>query len=255
MTWDPRQYLRFSNARTRPAIDLLNRIETTVPRVVYDLGCGAGNITQLLRERWANARIIGIDDSQEMLAQAAKRSNAIEWSLQSVADWNPTDPADVIFSNAALHWLPNHSALLPRLARALNPNGTLAVQMPRNFAAPSHTAITETVLDGPWRERLEPLIKPSPVEKPEDYFSYLQEQAATIDIWETEYLHVLEGDDPVKEWTKGTWLKRFLDALEEPERSEFERNYAQRVKRAYPARTDGRTLFPFRRLFIVFRKK
>ncbi|HEU4654471.1 MAG TPA: methyltransferase domain-containing protein [Steroidobacteraceae bacterium] len=255
MTWDPQQYLRFSNARTRPAIDLLNRIETADPRVVYDLGCGAGNITLLLRERWPNARIIGLDDSQEMLAQAAKRSKAIEWSLQSVAAWRPADPADVIFSNAALHWLPNHSSLLPRLAGGLNPNGTLAVQMPRNFAAPSHTAITETVLDGPWREQLEPLINASPVARPEDYFDYLQEHAATIDIWETEYLHVLEGEDPVKEWTKGTWLKRFLDALDEPERSEFERNYAQRLKLAYPARADGRTLFPFRRLFVVMRKK
>lgn len=255
MSWSPSQYLKFVNARTRPAIDLLNQIDASDPSIVYDLGCGAGNITLLLEQRWPHARIIGVDDSQEMLAQAATRSDRIEWSLQSVASWNASPPADVIFSNATLHWIPQHEILLPRLASQLRPNGTLAVQMPRNFAAPSHTLIAETVLQGPWRRKLEPLLVPNPVSTPQEYFAILQNQAESLDIWETEYLHVLEGKDPVKEWTKGTWLKRFLDALDEPERSEFENRYAERVRSAYPPLADGRTLFPFRRLFILMRTK
>jgi trans-aconitate 2-methyltransferase len=126
--------------------------------------------------------------------------------------------------------------------------------MPRNFSAPSHTAIRETVCNGPWREQLEALLLPDPVAEPQYYYTLFEDQAASLDIWETEYLHVLEGKDPVKEWTKGTWLKRFLDALEEPQRSEFEAAYAARVRSAYPPLSNGHTLFPFRRLFIVMRK-
>jgi len=125
------------------------------------------------------------------------------------------------------------------------------VQMPRNFSAPSHTAIAEAVRGGPWRTRLEPLLRPPPVAEPAFYFDLLVPRAAALDIWETEYLQALEGDQPVKEWTKGTWLKPLLDALDEPERSRFEACYAELVAQAYPRRLDGRTLLPFRRLFIV----
>jgi trans-aconitate 2-methyltransferase len=127
----------------------------------------------------------------------------------------------------------------------------LAVQMPRNFGAPSHTMIADTVRAGPWRARLEPLLKPSPVAEPGYYYGVIAPRVAQLDIWETEYLQVLDGIDPVKEWTKGTWLKQFLDALDQPQRSAFESDYAARVRSAYPMRDDGRTLFPFRRLFIV----
>jgi trans-aconitate 2-methyltransferase len=125
------------------------------------------------------------------------------------------------------------------------------VQMPRNFGAPSHTMIADTVRGGPWRAQLEPLLQPTPVAAPDFYYDVLSPLVARLDIWETEYLQVLEGEDPVKEWTKGTWLKQFLDALEEPQRSAFEADYAARLRSAYPPRPDGRTLFPFRRLFMV----
>jgi trans-aconitate 2-methyltransferase len=134
---------------------------------------------------------------------------------------------------------------------ALAPGGVLAVQMPRNFAAPSHTSISAAALAGPWRERLEPLLRPAPVKPPEFYYDLLAPRAASLDIWETEYLQVLDGPNPVKEWTKGTWLAPLLAALDEPERSRFEADYAARVAAAYPPRSDGRTLFPFRRLFLV----
>ena len=133
----------------------------------------------------------------------------------------------------------------------LAPGGVLAVQMPYNFAAPSHTLIVEAAREGPWWDRIQPLVKPAPVETPAFYYDTLLPHAAALDIWETEYLQVLTGQDPVKEWTKGTWLRQFLDVLDEPQKSAFEADYAGRVAQAYPARADGRTLFPFRRLFMV----
>jgi trans-aconitate 2-methyltransferase len=162
--------------------------------------------------------------------------------------------ADVIFSNAALHWLPNHQQLFPTLVDALAPGGVLAIQMPRNFSAPSHALIDATARAGRWRHKLEPLLGAAPVAEPHFYYSLLAPLAVSLDIWESEYLQVLSGDDPVKEWTKGTWLMQFLDRLDPEEGAAFEADYAQRLRAAYPRQADDRTLFPFRRLFIVLRK-
>ncbi len=255
MAWDPGQYLKFADHRLRPAVDLLNRIDLDHPGEVYDLGAGAGNVTRLIKERWPDAHVTGIDDSEAMLAKAAATAPAITWQRADLTTWRPARPADLIYSNAALHWLPDHDRLFPRLLDALAPGGVLAVQMPRNFGARYHTAISEAALAGPWRATLEPLLRPAPVADPDFYYGVLAPRAASQDIWETEYLQVLEGPDPVKEWTKGTWLKPLLDALQEPERSGFEAAYAALVARAYPRRADGRTLFPFRRLFIVARAR
>ncbi len=252
--WDPAQYLKFAAPRFRPAMDLLARVAIEAPKTVYDLGCGAGNVTRLLAQSWPDARVVGVDDSAEMLAQAAKEAPGIVWQCQSVASWTPEQAADLIYSNAALHWLPDHQALFPRLMGCLTPGGVLAVQMPRNFSEPSHALIRETVAGGPWRDRLAPLVQPSPVAAPEYYYDLLAPLAAELDMWETQYQHVLEGEDPVKEWTKGTWLKQFLDALDEGDLPAFEADYAVRLRKAYPRRADGKTVFPFRRLFIVARR-
>lgn len=251
MTWNPDQYLKFAAPRLRPALDLLHAVPLPDPQLVYDLGCGAGNVTKLLAQRWPRASIVGVDDSTTMLARAASELPAARWVQQSLAAWRAERPAEVIYSNAALHWLPGHLDLFRSLMAQLAPGGVLAVQMPRNFGAPSHTMIADTVRAGPWRSRLEPMLQPAPVASPDFYYDVLAPIAARLDIWETEYLQVLEGEDPVKEWTKGTWLKQFLDALDEPQRSAFESDYAARLRTAYPARPDGKTLFPFRRLFII----
>ena len=250
MAWDPAQYLKFAGPRLRPAVDLLQHIDVELPATVYDLGAGAGNVTRLLAARWPTARVIGVDGSAEMLAKAAADAT-IEWQQADLAAWRPEQPATIIYSNAALHWLDDHDRLLPGLVAALAPHGVLAVQMPRNFGAPSHTLITEVATSGPWRHTLVPLLRPSPVAEPEFYYDLLAPLAARLDIWETEYLQVLEGANPVKEWTKGTWLLPLLAALDEPERSRFEAAYAERVAAAYPPRGDGKTLFPFRRLFVI----
>ena len=251
MAWDPAQYLKFAGPRLRPALDLLQRIDVEAPACVYDLGAGAGNVTRLIKARWPDARVVGVDSSAEMLAKAAAENPTIEWQQADLAAWRPDRPAELIYSNAALHWLDDHDRLFAGLFDSLAPGGTLAVQIPRNFGARSHTSITETALDGPWRTVLEPLLRPSPVAEPAFYYDLLAPRAAALDIWETEYLQVLDGVNPVKEWTKGTWLLPLLAALDEPERSGFEAAYAARVAAAYPPRGDGKTLFPFRRLFMI----
>lgn len=248
--WDPAQYLAFATPRLRPAQDLLARVGLVAPARVYDLGCGAGNVTALIAARWPEATVVGIDSSPEMLARAAQTLPQGRWLEADIATWAPQPPADLIFSNAALHWLGDHRSLLPRLVAGLRPGGVLALQMPNNFAAPSHTAIAETAREAPWRARLEPLLL-SPLAPPQVYYELLAPHCRHLDLWETEYLHLLEGPDPVLSWVKGTALRPFLAALEAPERARFEAACAARLRRAYPVAADGRTPFPFRRLFIV----
>ena len=254
MTWNPDQYLKFAQPRLRPALDLLARIDVSAPTRIADLGCGAGNVTQFLAQRWPQAEITGVDDSASMLAKAAEALPSAHWVQQSLAQWRAPAPLDLIYSNAALHWLPHHQSLFPALLDQLAPGGVLAVQMPRNFGAPSHTSIADTVRDGPWRATLEHLLAPAPVAEPRFYYEMLQGQVAEIDIWETEYLQVLTGHHPVKEWTKGTWLKQFLDHLDDDQAEAFEAAYATRVDQAYPPLANGQTLFPFKRLFLIARK-
>jgi trans-aconitate 2-methyltransferase len=255
MSWNPEQYLRFAEPRLRPALDLLSRVDVADPKQVCDLGCGAGNVTAFIAQRWPTAEVTGIDSSAAMLAKARDALPGVRWQQADLKGWQPDRAYDLIYSNAALHWLPAHDTLFPSLIDSLAPGGVLAVQMPKNFDAPSHTAIADTVNAGPWRDRLAPLVKPAPVAEPETYFEILRTHADAIDIWQTRYLQVLQGKDPVKEWTKGTWLRQFLDALPPTEAAAFEADYAERMRKAYPALADRRTLFPFRRLFIVARRE
>lgn len=255
MAWNPEQYLKFAEPRLRPAVDLLARVDAANPRYVCDLGCGAGNVTRLLADRWPTADLVGVDDSAEMLAQAARDLPQVKWLRESIASWQAETPPDVIFSNAALHWLTNHQILFPALIAKLASHGVLAVQMPRNFLNPSHTLIAETVFAGAWRDKVEHLLGPPPVFEASFYYELLAPHASRLDIWESEYLQVLSGQDPVKEWVKGTWLKQFLEPLDASERVAFEADYARRLRIAYPPLPSGRTLFPFRRLFILLQKK
>jgi trans-aconitate 2-methyltransferase len=253
-SWDPNQYLKFTDHRLRPALDLLSQIPLADPRSVYDLGCGPGNITRLLAERWPNARVVGVDSSADMLAKARMEAASVVFEQADIARWSPPAPADLLFTNATLHWLDDHAALLPRLAAQLAPAGVLAIQMPDNRASPSHLLMDEAAAAGPWHAklaRLRPVY--GSMQSPDAYYRMLAPVAAQVDIWETTYLHVLEGDNPVVEWTKGTALRPYLDALDEPERAAFLAAYAARIATAYPKQPDGRTLLPFKRIFIVAR--
>lgn len=251
MPWDPTLYNAFAQPRLRPALDLLARIDADHPHHVVDLGCGTGNVTRILAERWHDATITGVDSSPEMLAAASASPSFIRWHKSDIAQWKPERPADVVFSNAALQWLDGHEALFPALVAQLAPRGVLAVQMPHNHYAASHAVMADTVESGPWAARLRPLARRFPVHDIDVYYDILSPLVASLDIWETEYLHVLEGDNPVVQWTMGTALRPMLDALATPERDEFVAEYSRRIAESYPPRADGKTLFPFRRLFIV----
>jgi trans-aconitate 2-methyltransferase len=251
MTWNPERYLAFGDQRTRPAVDLLARVPLASAARIADLGCGPGNATRLLLERWPEADVVGVDGSSEMLAKAAGSGLAATWIEADIADWAPDEPLDLIYSNAALHWLDDHASLLPRLMSELRPQGVLAVQMPRNFEAPSHALLRQIARDGPWAERLTGFLEAPQVAASGWYYDLLAPHAATVDIWETIYLHVLEGDDPVLRWTRSTTLRPVMEALDEKWFAAFEAAYAARLREAYPRRPDGRTLFAFRRLFMV----
>jgi len=249
--WDPNQYLKFADHRLRPALDLMARIDLDAPAAIVDLGCGAGNVAAHLHRRWPAARMIGVDGSAEMLAKAKATLPAAEWVETDIARWDAPEPVDLVFSNAALHWLTDHGRLFPRIMGWLRPNGVLAVQMPRNYEAPSHTLILDTARSGPWRDKLASILRPSPVAAPEAYWRFLSPHCRRLDIWETVYMQAMEGENPIAEFTKGTALKPLLDALDGPDREAFEAAYRARVAAAYPREADGRTLFPFRRMFII----
>jgi len=258
MPWNPAQYLEFADARLRPALDLLARIRLDAPRTIVDLGCGTGNVTRLLAERWPQAHIVGVDNSSAMLREARAATGddpRCSFVTADLAEWQPDAQVDLVYSNAALHWLPDHAALFARVAAMVAPGGVLAVQMPDNFREPSHTLIADIARSERWRATLGGIVRLPPVAAPPDYLAWISSRMAMVDIWRTEYLQVLaarkDGEHPVAAWTKGTWLVPFLAALGDSDRAVFLRDYMDRLAVAYPPRGDGRTLFSFRRLFIV----
>jgi trans-aconitate 2-methyltransferase len=252
MAWDPTCYLRFGAQRLRPAADLLARVPLSAPASIVDLGCGPGNATRLLAARWPEAALTGVDLSAEMLAEARRDGPDAEWVEADLADWAPERRFDLVYSNATLHWLAHHEVLLPRLMTFLRPGGVLAVQMPRNFAAPFHALMRDTAASGPWAARLAGLLRDDPVGAPAFYYGLLSGVASSLDIWQTEYLQVLEGEDAVLKWVRGTALRPVIEALDAEMFDAFEARYAERLRAAYPRRPeDGCTLFAFRRLFIV----
>ena len=251
MAWDPDIYLAFAEPRFRPAVDLLQRITLDTPSHIVDLGCGTGNAAPLIWQRWPGARITGVDGSPDMLARAREAHPGVNWIEADIREWSPDEAPDLMFSNAALHWLEDHETLFPRLLSMLGPGGQLAVQMPRNYLEPGLALVNETALDGPWHTSLADTVRSIPVHEPAYYYRLLRPKVAALDIWESKFIHVLEGDNPVADWTKGAWMSPLLAALNDPERSDYEAEYRRRVALAYPKEPDGTTLFPFRRVFFV----
>lgn len=219
--------------------------------MVLDLGCGPGNLTAVLADRWLDARVIGVDSSGEMLDRARDDHPPLEWFEGDIAVWEPSEPVDVVYTNATLHWLDDHATLLPRLLGFLRPGGALAIQMPHPDHQPSHVAILDVVEDGLWADRLRPLLRRGAVAEAGWYRDLLAPLTTEVDIWETHYLHVLEGENAVAEWTKGSALRPLLAELADDEAAEFWRLYCERVAAAYPKSPDGKTLLTYRRVFIV----
>jgi trans-aconitate 2-methyltransferase len=258
--WNPRQYLKFGDHRLRPGLELLERIQSTAPRLICDLGCGTGKLTRLLAERWPAAKVFGIDHSKEMLQEAQAETSTVQWIKADLRDWRPPSPPDLIYTNATLQWVEGHRDLFPQLLSQLRTGGTLAVQMPLSWDMPSHV-LMRTVLEeghgdsGPLgTEGLRQTTARKWVEEAEVYYDLLSSNCEQIDLWKTEYLQRLSGDDPVLEWVKATGLRPVIDGLDERQRELFLAEYRSRLRTAYPRREDGSTLYPFRRLFIVATK-
>lgn len=250
-SWDPSLYLRFSDERLRPALDLLARVPEIDPRSVIDLGCGAGNVTAIIHRRFPDADVLGIDSSADMLARARTAAPGCRFETGDFGTFTPAAPVNLIYSNAALHWLGDHGSLFPRLLSLLAPGGVLAVQMPAMHAEPVRALQEQVAANGPWAEKLCGVRSAPPILAPAEYWDILRPLTASLDMWETIYMHALTGEDAVVQWASGTSLRPFLDALEPDERAAFRAAYAEALRPHYPRRADGTTLLPFRRLFIM----
>jgi trans-aconitate 2-methyltransferase len=249
--WDAGQYLRFADERTRPARDLLARIDLAALRRIVDLGCGPGNSTALLRERWPGAAVLGLDSSAEMLAQARRDHPGIAFAEGDIAEWSPEERCDLVFANAALQWVGDHARLVPRLLAAVAAEGALAVQMPRNHDFLTHALMRRVAAEGAWRDRLAGAREPSPVEPPEFYYDALAPQSRRIVIWETNYIQVMDGIPAILAWLEGTGLRPYLSRLDAVEQRRFRERYAALLAEAFPARADGKVLLPYPRLFFI----
>jgi trans-aconitate 2-methyltransferase len=252
MSWSAAQYVKFEQERTRPVRDLVARIPLTHVESAADIGCGPGNSTEVLRERYPGARIVGLDSSADMIEAARRRLPDIPFEVADVREWLPKAPLDVVLANAVLQWVPDHEALFPALMAQLGPGGAIAVQMPDNLDERSHRLMGEVASDGPWAGKLKHGASARAERRPADwYFRLLRPHASQVDIWRTTYFHPLTGARAIVEWLKGAGLRPFLDPLEESEREAFLARYEEAIAKAYPAEADGTVLLPFPRLFIV----
>jgi len=249
-TWDPERYLTYADERGRPFVELLARVAADAPATIVDLGCGPGNLTAMLVERWPDAQVVGLDSSPEMIEKATNTTPAVEFQVGDLREWvSSSSTADVLVSNATLQWVPGHLDLLPDLAARVTPGGWLAFQVPGNFDQPSHTIRTELAAEAPYGAHTKGVAVPSSHD-PADYLEALASLGCAVDAWETTYLHVLHGDDPVFTWVSGTGARPTLQALPDDVRPAFEAEFKRRLRAAYPAR-HGRVVLPFRRIFVV----
>lgn len=248
--WSPSLYRRFEDERTRPARDLLAQVPLDAARRVVDMGCGPGNSTELLAERWPAAELIGLDSSPAMLAEARTRLPQARFELADAEVWMPERGIDLVFANAIYQWVPQHLTVLPRVLAALGEGGCLAVQMPDNLTEPTHRLMREVAAEGPWAATL-PHAARSPLPVARVYYDALKAHAQRVEIWHTIYNHVLDGAGAVVDWVRSTGLKPFLDPLDTEDRAAFLKDYAARIADAYPAASDGKVLLRFPRLFIV----
>jgi len=260
--WDPTQYAVFTDDRSRPFDDLLDRVAAADPWTIVDLGCGSGELTATLLDRWPTAEVIGVDSSPEMLARALPHARTsteggrLRFEQADLREWvshRSELSCDVVVSNAALQWVPAHLALLPALVRLLSPGGWLAIQVPGNHDAPSHTILRELAAAEPFAPYTGPAARRPTVPGPADYLAALTSLGCAVDTWETTYYHVLGGKDPVWEWVSGTGARPVLQALPEELRADFVAEYKARLRASYPAQEHGTTL-PFRRVFAVARR-
>ncbi|KAB8191320.1 trans-aconitate 2-methyltransferase [Nonomuraea phyllanthi] len=251
--WDPVTYAVYADERSRPFIELTSRVGAVDPDYVVDAGCGSGELTTRLESRWPRATIEGFDSSPAMIAKARRLETKVRFAVADATTWRPDRPVDVIVSNALLQWVPEHRAVLEHWVEALAPGGWLAFQVPGNFDAPSHVAIRELCASATWSDKLSGVVRTAPVDDPVGYMDLLGHGGCQVDAWETTYVHVLQGENPVLDWVSGTALRPILDRLDSGEQRRFRQDLSRLLAEAYPAKSYG-TPFPFRRIFVVVQK-
>jgi trans-aconitate 2-methyltransferase len=250
--WSAAQYLKFEDERTRPARELLAQVPLSEARLAVDLGCGPGTSTALIAARFPEARVVGLDSDQDMLAAARKRLPGCEFVAADISTWQPERGTDLLYANAVFQWVPDHREVLRRLFAALAPGGTLAIQVPDNLDEPSHALMREVARSGPWAAALTGAIEArGALGTPGEYYDLLVGAAARVDVWHTFYQHPIAGPGAIVEWFKGTSLRPFIDPLDEAIRAAFLAAYEAAITPAYPRRADGRVLLRFPRLFLV----
>ncbi|MIL09896.1 trans-aconitate 2-methyltransferase [Salmonella enterica subsp. enterica] len=242
--------MKFEDERTRPARDLLAQVPLADPKRVVDIGCGPGNSTELLVERWPHAQVAGFDTSPDMIEKARKRLPDVAFSLENAETWQPDGPVDVIFADAVFQWMEDHPAILRRLLGFLNPGGVLAVQMPDNRSGPSHRAMDEAAAGLPFAGKLVGAGR-NALPSPSIYYDILAPHAARVELWHTHYYHPLAGADAIVEWLKGTGLRPYLDRLDPQEQASYLAAYRRLIEQRYPLQADGKALLKFPRLFIL----
>ena len=253
--WSPDQYLKFADERTRPARDLLAQVPMQEAKIIYDLGCGPGNSTELLVKAYPEAKIIGIDNSPEMLKRARASLPTLQFEEADLHSWTPAEDADLLFSNATFQWLPDHLSILQRLLKGLKSGGVFAVQMPDNLGEPTHLMMADAARNTPYAEKLVGAASARALlPKPHFYYEVLKPHCARLDIWHTIYNHPLKGAAAIVEWVKGTGLRPFLQPLTEAEQGDYLARYQTMLAKAYPAMADGTVLLRFPRIFIVATK-
>jgi len=249
MAWDPEQYLRFADHRSRPGLELIAHIRHEDPAFVVDLGCGPGDLTNVLAQRWPESRLVGVDSSAKMLTRAQQNHHELKWIEASIEDWQPDRPVDVLFSNATLHWLDDHASLIPLLRSWLAPEGVLAVQMPDNWREPTHTIPADVLDAGDWPATAVHSLLRDRLSTPTEYRQWLQ--PASIDMWRVTYYQQLTGPDAVWNWVIGSVLRPVLATLDGDDRDRLSELCRERYADAYPEDGDGGVVLPFSRLFFV----
>jgi trans-aconitate 2-methyltransferase len=253
--WNPELYRRFEDERTRPALDLLARVPLSRAARVVDVGCGPGNSTEILLERFPDANTLGVDSSEAMIESARARLPDCRFELGDLSTWQPTAPPDLIFANAVLQWVPEHESLLPRLFSALAPGGVLALQVPDNLDEASHRLMREVAADGPWSSAIgDAASVRSRILSVAEYYDLLAPRAAHVEIWRTAYQHPMTSASAIVDWLRATGLRPFIEPLALRERAAFLSEYEQRIAAAYSPRADGLRLLAFPRLVVVARR-
>ncbi len=250
--WDPDQYLKFGNERTQPSIDLATRIEVENPRSVIDIGCGPGNSTTILRNKWPKAQFTGLDSSPAMIEKAKAGQRETNWIVADASTYDFREKYDIVFSNAAIQWMPDHTSLIPRLLAIVNRGGALAVQVPANWDSPLHLAVRNTASQDKWSRMTAGVERILSNNTPEFYYDIISSAGPKVALWTTTYYHILKSHTDLVEWYKGTAMRPFLETLPDDEaRSEFENEVLARCKATYQLQRDGSLLYPFKRTFFI----